>query len=181
MLDKSCRILLFVLDLTFFCLAVVLTIENDAAAALTTSETDDFSGSGICAFCHSRLRDEAGNDVSNDVQWRSTMMANASKDPLWQAKISAEVEVVPDGLGLEQAMQEKCSRCHMGMARYQHLALNGAEDDLYVLAPGGFLDPAHILHEAAMDGVSCTLCHQIIADNLGTDISFSGYFDLDAW
>ena len=57
------------------------------ATALTTFETDDFSGSGICAFCHSGLTDEVGNDVSNDAHWRSTMMANASKDPLWQAKI----------------------------------------------------------------------------------------------
>ncbi len=62
-----------------------------AATTLTIFETDDFSGSGICALCHSRLTDEAGTDVSNDAQWRSTMMANAAKDPLWQAKISAEV------------------------------------------------------------------------------------------
>ena len=61
------------------------------AQQLTTFETADFSGSGVCAFCHSRLSDEAGNDVSNDAHWRSTMMANAAKDPLWQAKISAEV------------------------------------------------------------------------------------------
>ena len=40
------------------------------ATTLTTFETDDFSGSGICALCHSRLTDEAGNDVSNDAQWR---------------------------------------------------------------------------------------------------------------
>ena len=62
---------------------------------LTTFETDYFSGSGICALCHSSLTDEAGNDVSNDAQWRSTMMANASKDPLWQAKISSEVAQNP--------------------------------------------------------------------------------------
>lgn len=47
------------------------------------------------------------------------MMANAAKDPLWQAKVSTEVQPYI-GTGLEQAIQEKCSRCHMGMARYQH-------------------------------------------------------------
>lgn len=66
-----------------------------AQTTLTTFETDDFSGSGICAMCHSSLTDEAGNDVSNDAQWRSTMMANAAKDPLWQAKISSEVDRNP--------------------------------------------------------------------------------------
>ena len=149
-----------------------------AQTTLTTFETDDFSGSGICAMCHSGLTDDALNDVSNDAQWRSTMMANASKDPLWQAKISAEINLVPAGLGLEQAIQEKCSRCHMGMARYQQLADGDTKYDIYVLDTG-FLDPAHYLHEAAMDGVSCTLCHQIQPDGLGMPNSFTGQYVID--
>jgi len=43
-------------------------------------KTDDFSGSGICAMCHSGLTDEAGNNVSNDAQWRSTMMILKQKN-----------------------------------------------------------------------------------------------------
>ncbi len=79
------------------CIAFLLMIPGVAyAQPLTTFETTDFSGSGVCAFCHSRLSDEDGNDVSNDAHWRSTMMANAAKDPLWQAKISAEVALVAD-------------------------------------------------------------------------------------
>lgn len=139
---------------------------------LTTFETDDFSGSGICALCHSRLTDEAGNDVSNDAQWRSTMMANASKDPLWQAKISSEVDRNPH---VKELIEEKCSRCHMGMARYQ---ANTDGTSVGVLVPG-FLDPAHYLHEVAMDGVSCTLCHQIQPDKLGTPYSFTGKYVID--
>ena len=42
-----------------------------AATTLTTFEMADFSGSGICAMCHSNLTDEAGNDVSNDAQMNS--------------------------------------------------------------------------------------------------------------
>jgi hypothetical protein len=143
-----------------------------AATTLTIFETDDFSGSGICALCHSRLTDEAGTDVSNDAQWRSTMMANAAKDPLWQAKISSEVDRNPH---VKEIIEEKCSRCHMGMARYQ------AKTDGMPIAvlDGGFLDPAHHLHEAAMDGVSCTLCHQIQPDDLGTPLSFTGKYFID--
>ena len=144
-----------------------------AQTTLTTFETDDFSGSGICAFCHSSLTDAAGNDVSNDAHWRSTMMANAAKDPLWQAKISSEVErALPKW---KETIEEKCSRCHMGMARYQ------ADTDgtsVEVLSPG-FLDPAHYLHEAAMDGVSCTLCHQVQPDKLGTPENFTGNYVID--
>ncbi|MGD8337287.1 MAG: multiheme c-type cytochrome [Desulfobacterales bacterium] len=142
------------------------------ATTLTTFETDDFSGSGNCALCHSRLTDEAGNDVSNDAQWRSTMMANAAKDPLWQAKISSEVDRNPH---VQDVIEEKCSRCHMGMARYQAMT-DGT--DVGALSPG-FLDPAHYLHEAAMDGVSCTLCHQIQPDKLGTSNSFTGKYVID--
>ncbi len=143
-------------------------------AALTTFETNDFSGSGICALCHSRLTDEAGNDVSNDAHWRSTMMANAAKDPLWQAKISSEVDRNPQ---VKSIIEDKCSRCHMGMARYQAKA-DGT--DVGVLAPG-FLDPAHYLHEAAMDGVSCTLCHQVQPDGLGDEVSYTGNYVIDTF
>jgi hypothetical protein len=139
---------------------------------LTAFETDDFSGAGVCAFCHSGLSDEAGHDVSNDAHWRSTMMANASKDPLWQAKISSEIDRAPH---VQAVIEEKCSRCHMGMARYQALT-DGTPVD--VLEPG-FLDPGHYLHEAAMDGVSCTLCHQVQPDGLGTEASFTGAYVID--
>jgi hypothetical protein len=145
-----------------------------AQTTLTTFETDDFSGSGICALCHSSLTDEAGNDVSNDAQWRSTMMANAAKDPLWQAKISSEVDRNPD---VKSIIEDKCSRCHMGMARYQAIT-DIPPAPVEVLVPG-FLDPAHYLHEAAMDGVSCTLCHQIQPDKLGTPESYTGKYVID--
>ena len=108
------------------------------------------------------------------------MMANAAKDPLWQAKISAEVVLAPH---LAQKIQEKCSRGHMGMARYQQLADGDTKDDIYVFDTGtgitGFLNQAHYLHAAAMDGVSCTLCHQIKPDNLGTEGSFTGQYEID--
>ena len=136
--------------------------------------TDDFSGSGICAFCHSSLTDEAGNDVSNDAQWRSTMMANAAKDPLWQAKISSEVA---RNLDAKSIIEDKCSRCHMGMARYQQKT-DDPDAPVEVFAPG-FLDPAHYLHEAAMDGVSCAMCHQVQPDGLGTPDSFTGKYVID--
>jgi len=54
-----------------------------SGTALTTFTTNDFSGSGNCAMCHSGIVDSIGQDVSMDKQWRSTMMANSSKDPLW--------------------------------------------------------------------------------------------------
>lgn len=142
------------------------------STALTSFTTADFSGSGVCAACHSRLTDGAGRDVSIDAHWRSTMMANSAKDPLWQAKISSEVARNP---ALRPVIEEKCSRCHMGMARYQAVT-NGSP---VAVLGSGFLDPAHALHAAAMDGVSCTLCHQIQASGLGTVDTFTGKYRID--
>ncbi len=142
------------------------------ATTLSTFQTADFSGSGICASCHSNLTDSQGNEVSIDGHWRSTMMANSAKDPLWQAKISSEVRRNP---GLQSVIEEKCSRCHMGMARYQALT-----DDAPVAVLGdGFLSPGHPLHEAAMDGVSCALCHQIQDADLDSPEGYTGRYRID--
>ncbi len=44
----------------------------------------------------------------------------------------------------------------------------------------GFADADNPYHDAAMDGVSCTLCHQIADDgNLGSEASFSGGYAIE--
>jgi hypothetical protein len=47
------------------------------------------------------------------------------------------------------------------------------------LLEDGFLDPRNEQHGLAMDGVSCTLCHQIREAGLGQPSSFSGGFVID--
>ena len=140
--------------------------------ALTEFFSDDFAGSGICASCHSMLADEAGKDVSIDSHWRSTVMANSAKDPVWQAKVSSEVARRPE---LEALIEDKCVTCHMPMAHTQS-QVYGAPDPVLLEE---FLDPDHPLHEAAMDGVSCTVCHQIQDRGLGETETFSGKFQID--
>ena len=55
---------------------------------LFVSET--FAGSGNCVWCHNNIHDQQGNDVSIGTDWSSTMMANASRDPFWRAKVRHE-------------------------------------------------------------------------------------------
>jgi len=143
-----------------------------APTALTTFETADFSGSGVCAGCHTGLVDDALTEVSPDRDWRSTMMANAAKDPLWQAKLSSEIDRNPH---VQSVIEDKCSRCHTPMARVQAVA----DGTPVGLLDTGFLDDRNPLHEAAMDGVSCTLCHQVQPDGLGTPDSFTGGYVID--
>jgi hypothetical protein len=139
---------------------------------LTVFTTADFSGSGWCAMCHSDLSDQAGNDASIDAHWRSTMMANAARDPYFLAKVSSEVLHNPS---IAAIIEDKCAVCHMPMARTQGV-VNG--QPVAMLEPG-YLHPDDDLHQAAMDGVSCTLCHQVEGRGLGTDETFSGDYTID--
>jgi len=141
-------------------------------SGLPTFETADFSGSGNCSLCHGGLTDSTGADVSIDTHWRSTLMANAARDPLWQAKVDSEVGRTPAISGL---IQEKCSRCHTPMARVQA----AADGTPISLLGSGFFSPSNSLHEAAMDGVSCSLCHQIQGAGLGTPATFTGQYSID--
>lgn len=131
-----------------------------------------FAASGVCAACHTNLVDAAGNDVSLDSFWRSTMMANAARDPYWQATVRSEVLTHPQ---YDAIIQDKCTTCHTPMA---HATL--AVDDQPGLAlDAGLLDIANPLHALSIDGISCTLCHQIQEDGFGALESFSGHYAID--
>jgi hypothetical protein len=133
---------------------------------LLSFSTSLFAGSGNCQFCHmagTGVLTFQDQDISPPNGWRATMMANASRDPLWQAKVSAEASYFPQ---LGEAIEDKCSPCHAPMGRTQVLKDGGYGYDIDMLNN----DPT------GLDGVSCTLCHQIDAKNLGTPESFSaGY------
>lgn len=114
-----------------------------------------FLGSGNCDGCHNHLEDRYGNDVSIVNAWRATMMANAARDPLWQAKVASELHRTPTK---RAAIEKKCSRCHMPMANVE---AGWAKEPIRIFGPKGFLNPKHPRFDMAMEGVSCTLCHQI--------------------
>ena len=143
-----------------------------AAVALSDFITDDFVGSGLCVMCHEALVDSTGADVSITTDWRSTMMANAAKDPAWQAKVASETARTP---ALKDVIEKKCATCHTPMAEMQAETLGAP----VALSGNGFLNPKNPLHEAGQDSVSCSLCHQIQPTNLGTAKSFSGGYDID--
>ncbi|UCD30423.1 MAG: PQQ-dependent sugar dehydrogenase [Planctomycetota bacterium] len=131
-----------------------------------------FSLSSNCTTCHMSLFDEAGNDVSIDAHWRPTMMANSARDPLWQAKVSSEVSRNP---ALKELIEDKCTTCHMPMARTQAV-FDGASG---VIFGDGFLDSENALNQLSIDGVSCTVCHQFEDVALGEEVSFSGGYTIE--
>jgi hypothetical protein len=100
------------------------------------------------------------------------MMANSARDPYWQASVRRETL---DHASHAEAIQDECAICHMPMARAAAHA-SGGRGQVFALAPAahGTSDE----HRLAADGVSCTLCHQIGPDRLGTRDSFVGGFVL---
>jgi hypothetical protein len=131
------------------------------AGNLPGKETTLFAGSGVCARCHEGLFED-GIDVSPVTLWRSTMMANAAKDPLWRAKVSREVSEFPD---LQAAIEEKCIKCHSPVL-YKQSVFDGMPYSIANLEND----------RLARDGDTCTVCHQVLPDNFGIKESFSGDF-----
>lgn len=145
---------------------------NLEGGPLTVQSTDYFTGSGNCTNCHREMTDQSGKDVSINTMWRSAVMANASRDPYFKAAVKREATDLPE---YQDFIEDKCSTCHMPMAR----TTAHFNEQSTAMFDGGFYNPDHYLHEIAQDGVSCTVCHQIQAENLGASESFSGGFLID--
>lgn len=108
-----------------------------------------------------------GNDISPITYWRSTMMGNASKDPLWRAMVAEEVYNFPQH---KQMIETTCTKCHSPLGFTQAM-FNGQNN--YSMAELK-------QNPLANDGVSCTACHQIKPDNFGTQQSYSGNYVIHA-
>jgi len=113
------------------------------------------------------------SDVSIGAEWRTTMMANAARDPYWQASIRRETLAHPT---VAAAIEDECSACHMPMMRTQARA-EGGRGRVFAHLPA--VPAQGPEQELAVDGVSCTVCHQIGPDKLGTRDSFGGGFVVD--
>jgi len=155
----------------FVTAAVSATEEGRPGLALLSAQGRFFSASGACSTCHSGMSDDGGNDVSMDTAWRSTMMANAARDPYFLASVRAEGLRNP---AQRAQIEDTCATCHMPMARTT-AAVDGGQGAIF---EEGFANPENELHPLAMDGVSCSVCHQIRETNLGQG-SYSGQFVID--
>ena len=156
-------------------------------------ESDFHSGASQCSDCHS---DEAGEtmliDVDSDVPgetrnvsigtaWETSLMAQATRDPYWHAVFASELDNFPM---LEDTINRECTICHAPTA-YDLASKQGTLDQLRLFdtvdeATGEVLQGIYTMNAEdelfnhAMDGVTCTLCHQMEAVDFGTEASFTG-------
>ncbi len=129
-----------------------------------------FLTSHDCVACHNGLTTNEGEDVSIGVTWRASMMANSSRDPYWQAGVRREVLDHPSAVA---EIEDECATCHMPIARTV-AAATGQHGKIFAHLP---IDPRRSERDRfAADGVSCTVCHQIGPERLGTPESFTGGF-----
>lgn len=106
-----------------------------------------------------------GESLTPTNHWKSSMMANASKDPFWRAVVSEEVKKFPE---LAKTIETTCTRCHAPLGNVQS-KYEGKEH----------FSMAEVKQNSLWnDGVSCTLCHQIQPANLGHQSSYSGGFEI---
>ena len=152
----------------FLMLWSAATIAADKHGAAVKFQTSD-----RCLACHNGLATPAGEDVSIGLNWRSSVMANSSRDPYWQASVRRETI---DHGEAKSAIEDECSVCHMPVTRYEAKS-QGRAGEIFKHLP---FDSGKKDNAKAEDGVSCSVCHQISREKLGTRESFNGGFVIEA-
>ncbi len=145
----------------------------DTPAAHLTDPSGLFVTADRCIACHNALVSASGEDISIGGQWRSSMMANAARDPYWHAAVRREIMVHPTA---SAAIQHECSACHMPAMRY-HAKIAGGQGGVFANLPVNLQQTS--LGQIAVDGVTCTICHQITAEHFGEKESFTAGFTID--
>lgn len=159
-----------VLSLSLASCALALAAIPAGTGVRAASKSDpkvEFHTSDRCVACHNTLKTKSGEDISIGFQWSASIMANAGRDPYWQGSVRRESMDYPQA---SAAIQNECSTCHMPM---QHLMdrAEGKQTHVFDQLP---LSKGHGKFTASSDGVTCSVCHQIEKERLGTPESFNG-------
>ncbi len=128
-----------------------------------------FQTSDRCVACHNGLQTASGDDVSIGFDWRASTMANSSRDPYWQASVRRETIDHPSA---KAEIEDECATCHMPITRYE-AKQSGGHGQVFAHLP---FDLGTQQGRQGADGVSCSVCHQIGKERLGTPESFNGGF-----
>ncbi len=126
-----------------------------------------FRTSERCVACHNGMKTGEGEDISIGLQWGASIMANSSRDPYWQGSVRRETIDHPES---KQAIEDECSICHMPAVRLADRDKK-RHTDVFSRFPLATFPKGD---KAAADGVTCSVCHQIEKEGLGTDATFVG-------
>ncbi len=164
--------------------------QPDIARADATFEGTHHAGSDSCTSCHndssmtiSTPVPGVTRNVSIGTAWETSVMANSARDPYWHAVVASELHQFPM---LEDTINDKCTVCHAPMAN-DFAKKEGLDLRLFDKSTVGAIDyqpgiysmnEENELFNHAMDGVSCSLCHQMEDVNFGNDESMTGGYTI---
>jgi len=144
-----------------------------------------FLTSSQCLGCHGASGENMslqygtlGNkpiNLSEYTEWRASLMGLAGRDPIFHAQLESEKTLYPSQTTF---FDNTCYRCHGVMGQRQVEADTGQpfkHSMVYALPH----EPDGKYGALARDGVSCTACHRISKDDLGTPATFTGKFKVD--
>ncbi len=162
------------------------------------SHLDQFVSSDSCQGCHDAtyllnglwpnmlVTDETTKQyyISPFSEWATSMMGLSGRDPVFHAQLESEKSLRPN---YGEDIANFCLSCHTVMGKRQYDLdrkanhepfKNFSEDILYAtpLSLNPELAKEGKYGALARDGVSCTVCHHVSPDGLGTKKTFSGKF-----
>ncbi|HKR00182.1 MAG TPA: hypothetical protein VJT09_05885 [Pyrinomonadaceae bacterium] len=111
-------------------------------------------------------------NVSPYGELRASMMGLSGRDPVFYAQLETEVKLHPE---IKEEIINTCLSCHGVMGKRQiDLDRKGPFKLEYLDRKG--TEPFAEYGALARDGVSCTVCHHISAEGLGTPVTYTGKF-----
>ncbi len=142
-------------------------------ALMGQEEARFFVLSDSCKRCHDAspnaeaLWSPTGEDASPYGTWQASVMANAFRDPYWRAQVERELSLATEES--HDVIRELCTRCHAPAAIHENRLGGLPSPTLAELE----VDPA------AHEGVTCTVCHRVTPEGLGTEATFHGNLPMD--
>lgn len=140
------------------------------------ASTADFLSPEVCADCHSNasgaeaMRTADGTGVGAYDLQHGSVMANAGRDPIFWATLSAEQARAPE---LSPAIADTCLRCHAPMARWD--AVQAGEP---LPTPAELRTDTSARASLGREGVSCTTCHRLAPEALALEDAHSGQVEI---
>src|SRR6185436_4729470 len=144
-----------------------------------------FLTSSQCLGCHGASGENMsmqyaamGNkpiNLSPYTEWRASMMGLAGRDPIFHAQLESEKTLYPSQTSF---FDNTCYRCHgvMGQRQVEADKNQPFKHSMVYALPD---EPDGKYGALARDGVSCSACHRIAKEELGTPASFTGQFKVD--
>jgi hypothetical protein len=149
---------------------------------------EHFLTSDACSGCHNaRVSNITGpnmvfTDTTGQVrnlspygEWSASLMGLAGRDPVFHAQLASEKALRP---AQTEYLDNTCYRCHgvMGLRQLQTDSPGTSFQHSMIYATGS--DQNAQYGALARDGVSCTVCHHVSPEGLGTEATYTGQFNV---